>query len=501
MKLLGLLFLLSLAGISAHADDTATCNNLGFAPKSVHQTVVMGAQTIPYTVTVGFTPIPKADGTLGACIFSTRYTRDDVTDLTKRPITFLYNGGPGNSSSFIHLTGLGPKRLDLGDDGLDFTKGPALNDNPNTFLDVTDMVFIDPVGTGYTIMAPGVDITTFEGNENDAKLFSDFIFSSITTLGRTASPLFLAGESYGGIRTPIAAYKLVLDHKVQPSGLILLSPALDERNIYGGDLGNNQPYITHLPSMIMTGWYYKMTTPQMQSLDLESAYQAAKKFADTAYADAVFENDSLNASDITAMQTEVQQMTGDAHLLWGVYGTNGFIPEQVLQFQDFEDTLLKDKSLVMSWYDGRVTAPLATVQAAGYNDPLNVLINPSLIPAEAAYFGQTLGIPSTFKYVDSFNPTTWNFPTDEEAYSASTNELQSILLSLPKLKVYIASGLFDDSCSTNTIEYAIDQLAPAAMQKISISHFPSGHMVYQGKNNAAKLAQEVRAFLTSQAAQ
>ena len=187
-----------------------------------HHSARVGGQQINYTATAGTYIIKSDDGTPKATIFYVAYTKDEVTDISKRPISFVYNGGPGSASLFTHM-GLGPKRIVLTDDGRGMPAPYSITDNESSFLDATDMAFIDAVSTGYSRPAPGENASQFYGVVQDATIFSDFVYQYLTRNERWASPKFLIGESYGTTRSAQLSNILQQRHQIYLNGVVLIS--------------------------------------------------------------------------------------------------------------------------------------------------------------------------------------------------------------------------------------------------------------------------------------
>src|ERR1700687_915423 len=187
-----------------------------------HHSARVGGQQINYTATAGTYVIKSDDGTPKASIFYVAYTKDEVSDVSKRPMSFVYNGGPGSASLFTHM-GLGPKRIVLTDDGHGLPAPYSIVDNESSFLDATDMVFVDAISTGYSRPAPGENAAQFYGTVQDATWFSDFVYQYLTRNERWASPKYLIGESYGTTRSAQMASVLQHRHQIYLNGVVLVS--------------------------------------------------------------------------------------------------------------------------------------------------------------------------------------------------------------------------------------------------------------------------------------
>jgi carboxypeptidase C (cathepsin A) len=219
-----------------------------------HQ-VTIGGQMIPYKATAGRLVMRNEEGKAKASIFFIAYTRSDVQELSRRPLTISFNGGPGSSSVWLHLGLLGPRRVVAGDAGELVAPPYRLVENEYSLLDSTDLVFIDPVSTGYSRPAPGEEAKQFHGVEQDIESVGDFIRLYVTRFKRWGSPKYLIGESYGTTRAVGLADFLQNRHGMYLNGLMLISSILNFQTGYF-ELGNDLPYVLHLPTYTATAWYH-----------------------------------------------------------------------------------------------------------------------------------------------------------------------------------------------------------------------------------------------------
>ena len=230
-------------------------------------TARIGGQELKYTATAGTLVMKKDDGTPLASMFYTAYMKDGVTDIAHRPITFAYNGGPGSSSVWLHMGALGPRRVLMNDDGTPVPPPYRLVDNEYSLLDVTDLVFIDPVSTGFSRPAPGQDPKQFHGVREDTESVGDFIRLFTSRANRWASPKFLAGESYGTTRSAALSGYLQDHHGMFLNGIILISTVLNFQTLRFAR-GNDLPYVLFLPTYTAAAWYHKKLPRDLQQGDL-----------------------------------------------------------------------------------------------------------------------------------------------------------------------------------------------------------------------------------------
>src|SRR5436309_12005001 len=249
---------------------------------------------IKYTATAGTILLKLEDGTPKASIFYVAYTKDDVADPSQRPITFSFNGGPGSSSVWLHLGLLGPRRVQMGDAGSLLPPPYKLVDNDVSLLDISDLVFIDPVSTGYSRAVPGEAPQQFHGITPDVESVADFIRLYATRNKRWSSPKFLAGESYGTTRAAGLSGYLQQRYGMYLNGIVLISAILNFETAEF-DTGNDLPCILYLPTYTAIAWYHKKLPPDLQG-DLHKAIEESRKFAVGEYADALMTGDAIPAS-------------------------------------------------------------------------------------------------------------------------------------------------------------------------------------------------------------
>jgi len=224
----------------------------------------IGGQEIKYTATAGTILLKLEDGTPKASIFYVAYTKDDVNDPSQRPLTFSFNGGPGSSSVWLHLGLFGPRRVQMGDAGALLPPPYKLVDNDVSLLDISDLVFIDPVSTGYSRAVPGEPPQQFHGITPDVESVADFIRLYATRNKRWSSPKFLAGESYGTTRAAGLSGYLQQRYGMYLNGIVLISSILNFETAEF-DAGNDLPYILYLPTYTAIAWYHKKLPPDLKA--------------------------------------------------------------------------------------------------------------------------------------------------------------------------------------------------------------------------------------------
>src|SRR5580700_7682299 len=261
--------------------------------------IQINGKALAYTATAGTLILKKDDAKPWASIFYVAYTLDGVQDVSKRPITFTFNGGPGSSSVWLHLGALGPKRIAMGPAGEQPKPPYQLVDNDDTALQFTDLVFIDPVTTGFSRAAPGEKDAQFHGFDGDLVSVAEFIRLYSVRAERWASPKFLAGESYGTTRASALSQYLLDKQGIYLNGIVLISSVLNFGTISFAP-GNDLPYELYLPSYTATAWYHKKLPKDLQS-DLEKAIGEARRFAGNEYTVALMKGDKLTAAERTSV--------------------------------------------------------------------------------------------------------------------------------------------------------------------------------------------------------
>src|ERR1043165_1250250 len=264
-------------------------------PVITHHEIRVGGKTLRYTATPGMMPIKNRDGETEARIFFMAYTLDDVGNRARRPLTFSFNGGPGSASVWLHLGAIGPKRVPMNPDGTMPAPPYHLEDNQETWLTQTDLVFIDPVGTGYSRAVRPELAQRFFGLQGDLASVGEFIRMCLTRYERWTSPLFLAGESYGTTRASALSGYLI-GRGIAFNGIVLISTIMNfETTDFAS--GNDLPYLMYFPSYAATAWYHKKLSRDMQSKSVEKIVAEAEEWAGNGYSLALQKGDRMSASE------------------------------------------------------------------------------------------------------------------------------------------------------------------------------------------------------------
>lgn len=453
--------------------------------KSVTQgSVTIAGQQIKYTATAANYIIKADDGAPKASFFFVGYTKDDVSDKSKRSVSFIYNGGPGSASSYTHM-GLGPKRIALTDDGSGMPAPYSIVENGDTFLDATDMVFVDAISTGYSRPAPGENPAQFYGLEQDATYFADFIYQYLTRNERWASPKFLIGESYGTTRSAQLSFILQRRHQIYLNGIALLSA------VGFGDWGADDRTIFFLPTMIASAWYHKALAPDLQKLSITELAQKARQFAHGEYAAALEKGDDLSPAEHQKAVKELARFTGLSPKY--IEQTN----LRVTPFRWFKE-LLRDKRLTLGRIDARFTGMDADAAGERYEyDSSLASYDGSYVAMFQDYVRRELKWNTDMFYTLSGRVQPW----DRGQPGQPAEALRSAMTQQGHLKVLVICGYYDVATPFNGIEHTFSHmnLEPSIRKNVSFTYYEAGHMMYIEKNSREKLRQDVVNFINGAA--
>ena len=455
--------------------------------KTKHEITVNGKK-IPYTATAGTLVLKKDDGKPWANIFYVAYTRDDVTDATKRPLTFTFNGGPGSSSVWLHMGALGPKRVAMGPDGEQPAPPYHLVDNEDTALVFTDLVFIDPVTTGFSREAPGENPAQFHSFDGDLESVGEFIRLWTTRSQRWDSPKFLAGESYGTTRASALSQYLLQHHGIYLNGITLISSVLNFETILFAP-GNDLPYILYLPSYTATAWYHKKLPKDLG--DLEKALGESRSFAANEYTVALMKGDKLTAAERTNVGRQLARLTGLSE---------EFVEEANLRISisRFTKELLRKERRTVGRYDSRLEG--VDFDAAGENpeyDPSYASVQGAYTAAFNEYLSVELKYESDLPYeILTGKVRPWSYKRFENQYVNTAEMMRQAMSQEPHLKVMIANGYYDLATPFFATEYTVNHLGldPSLSGHISLTYCGAGHMLYTKKSCLDGLSKSMTDF-------
>ena len=450
-----------------------------------------GGVAISYTATTGETYLKDKDGKPTAAIFSTSYVRDGSDP--RRPVTFLYNGGPGSGSLWLHMGAFGPKRVKIPDARDDGAPPYPVIDNVDSLLDVTDIVFIDPVGTGFSRALGKTEPKAFWGVTQDAKSINDFIRLWLSENNRWNAPKFIGGESYGTTRSAALINELEGSYNdVAVNGVILISTILD----FGAEAeteGNEMQYVVTLPSMAAVAWYHK-ALPQ-QPAALEPFLAEAREWARGPYITALLKGNALKDPERAAVRRQLAAYTGLSE---------AYLDKANLRVspQRFYKELLRDRGQTVGRLDARYLGLDYDNAGEGPdNDPSFYGIDASYTAAMNSYVRQDLGYKSERQYVTIGGVRDWDWKLgggrDGTTYVNVAPYLSRALRENSGMKVFVGQGYYDFATPFFGAEQSLTR--PGFPDgRVEFHYYQAGHMMYVHSDDLAKLSRDIRDFINRQ---
>jgi carboxypeptidase C (cathepsin A) len=452
-----------------------------------------GGKILKYTATTGYMPIRNAQGETEARIFYMAYTLDQAGTVAQRPLMFSFNGGPGSSSVWLHLGALGPKRVRMQDDGAMPAPPYQLVENEHTWLDKTDLVFIDPVGTGYSRAASPQIAQKFFGLQGDLDSVGEFIRLYLSRHERWASPLYLVGESYGTTRASGLSGYLV-EKGIAFNGIILVSTVMNFQTLLFAP-GNDLPYQLILPSYTATAWYHKKLPADLQNKPLRTVLDEVERWVTNDYSVILTKGDRLSAAE---KQKAVEQLSRYTGL------DKTFVENCNLRVDlgRFNKELLRDDKRTSGRLDSRFRGMDASNASERPDfDPSMTAIRPPYTAAFNQYVRSELGFKSDLEYyILGGGIGQWNWGVNN-GYADTSTSLRSAFNKNPFLKVLVASGYYDMATPYFAAEYTLDHLGldPSLRRNVTTTYYEAGHMMYIDVKSLAKLKQDVEKFIDGSA--
>jgi len=450
----------------------------------------LDGRDIKYTATTGTLPIRGDDGKVTARMFFVAYTRDGE-DVKTRPIAFLYNGGPGAATVWLHMGSFAPRHVQMAAEG--FQPAPPYHfvDNENSLIDVTDMVFVDAISTGYSRPVPGVSSAQFHGQQGDLRAFGDFINEYLKSYNRWPSPKFLIGESYGTIRSAGLSQELQTRHGIELNGIVLISSLLTYQTIAPSPQ-NDIAFVSYFPTYTATAWYHKKL-PADLSGDLAKAVAEARAFATGEYVTALVKGNSMSDAERKAVAQKMARLTGLSA---------EYIERSNLRIEParFRKELLRDQRLNVGRLDSRfTTTDIDAVGDTGEFDPSNTALQGAYTALFSDYVKNELKWESDIHYDTSGNVRPWTY--DQNRYMDMTEPLRQTMAKNPYLKVFIAAGYYDMATPLLGSEINFWHLGydPTFTQRFSFGYYEAGHMIYIRPSAHKALKADLAKFLTSNA--
>lgn len=460
-----------------------------------HSVVIAGNQ-ISYDAMAGKLPLRDDALKSKAEVFFISYTRTGVEASEKRPVTFCFNGGPGSSSVWLHLGMLGPKRIRFPDDATPLRPPYSLEDNDLSLLDVTDLVFIDPVSTGYSRPSEGEGKEQFHGYEEDLRSVGQFIHDWTTKYQRWLSPKFVLGESYGGVRAAGLAGYLQDRYYMELNGAVIVSGVINFQTLrFGGS--NDLPYITFLPTYAATAWYHKALPSDLQSQSIESVVKQAEEFANGRYAASLLKGTSLTPEEFSITADQLARLTGLSR---------EFVIKAKLRIDmdRFAKELLRSKSRTVGRFDSRYVGIDRDDAGDGYEyDASGAAIFGPFTATFNDYVRRNLEYKEDRVYeILTGNVQPWSYRRFEGRYVDATDTLRKAMTANPYLKVFLACGYYDLAtphfAMMNTTNHLM--LEPSLKNNLTYGFYEGGHMMYIFQPSLTKLRSDLVQFYATASA-
>jgi carboxypeptidase C (cathepsin A) len=462
------------------------------APTVTHHEMHVGGKTLHYTATAGMMPLKNVDtGEVEANVFYMAYTLDGQ-EAPRRPLTFSFNGGPGSASVWLHLGAIGPKRVRMQADGMMPAPPYQLVDNENTWLDQTDLVFIDPVGTGYSRAVKRDQTKKFLGLRGDIESVGEFIRLYLGRNERWASPLFMVGESYGTTRAAGLSGYLV-EHGIAFNGIMLISSILNFQTADDSP-GNDLPFTLFLPTFATTAWYHKKLGTDMQ--DFGKLRADVEDWALNGYADALAKGDRLTPPERSAVADKLSKFTGLSKT---------YIENSNLRVDEphFVKELLREQRKTVGRLDSRFTGSdrSGIAETAGF-DPSMSAIRPPYTAMFNQYVRTELGYKSDLEYYilgGGFRFDEWDWGVQRGGFPDTARALKDAFDKNPYMKLFIGSGYYDLATPYFATQYTINHMGLDAAQhsRITLGYYGAGHMMYIQDQSLGDLKKDVAAFIAN----
>lgn len=475
--------------LSAQTPPPKPAATLTELPIVKQQQVTLGGRTIRYTTCTGLMPIRNPQGEVEAHIFYMAYTLDGQPDASKRRLMFSFNGGPGSSSVWLHLGALGPKRVKMRDDGALPPPPYELVPNEETWLEETDLVFIDPVGTGYSRAVKPELQAKFSSRNGDIESVGEFIRLYLSRYKRWASPLFLVGESYGTTRAAGLAGYLV-ERGIALNGVALVSTILNFQTVDFAP-ANDLAYPLILPTYTATAWHHKRLAPELLKRPLRDLLKEVEQWALTGYMEALAKGDRLSAQERLQTAQKLARYTGlDTRFVEQA--------ELRLRLAEFNRELLREKNLIVGRLDSRLTGygPRDLSRTMEY-DPSMSAIRPPYTAAFNQYVRTELGYETDADYyILGGGIGRWNANAENEYVNVS-DALRRAFTRNPFMKLYLGAGFYDMATPYFAAYYTFDHLGlPAELRaNIRTHEYEAGHMYYIHTDSLRALKRDIAGFL------
>jgi carboxypeptidase C (cathepsin A) len=440
----------------------------------------IGGETIPYTATAGLTQLKDDKGEPTGLMYAVSYARSDVKDLSRRPVSFLYNGGPGSATMWLHMGAFGPRRVSTVNAQFTPPAPYKLVDNTESLLDKTDLVFIDAMGTGYSHAVCKAQNKDFYGIDEDIDAFGQFINTYLSRNNRWNSPKFLIGESYGTFRSAALGYYLQSHYSIDLNGIVLISSVLDLATI-SFNPGDDRPYIFYLPSYAAVAWYHNVL--KNKPADLPAFIEEARQYAQGPYATALFKGSSLGADEKAAVAKKLSSFTGlsEDYLLKA---------DLRVKLPQFMAELQRAAGLTTGRIDARFSGyTYDLLEEFSQGDPEGPAVGSAFTAMINMYNHNELKFGKDMVYHNSAQSGgEWNWRRRPGAgarfgFPGAPNvgmDLAEAMVSNPHLLVQVENGYFDLATPFFATEFTMRHLGlrDELEKNIKLNYYTSGHMIY-----------------------
>lgn len=487
---------MSISAASAQEEASSPAVPAPSMSQTTHKAKINGS-TVKYSVHAGDTYLKDDKGEPTASVFSISYIREDVDNRSQRPLLFVFNGGPGSSSVWMHMGLFGPKRIVLPSDASKVGAPPyPIENNADSLLDIADLVFIDPVGTGYSKPLADTEGKEFWGVKEDAQALAEFVRLYITKHKRWNSPKYLAGESYGTTRAAAMVGELQEGWgSIDLNGVMLISSILDFQT---GDFtdGNDLPYLTFLPTYAATAWYHDAVPDKSQYDSLESFLAKVKAFALDEYATVLLKGE-------LASEEAKSSVVDTLHAFTGLDKT--YIKQTDMRINEFYfmKELLRDRGDVVGRLDSRYLGKDAVQVSSRFEaDPSSYAIDGAYTAALQHYMATDLDVLREEKYNvlsgDVFRNWNWQMGSSarSQGFLAMTPTLSRAMRQNKDFRIFIANGYYDLATPFFATEYSMNHHG-IDKSRLTMEYYDAGHMMYIHQPSLEQLTDDLRQFVTS----